>query len=252
MKTVRFTEKLAKILSLEYSEVQALSEDCALFKEYIRARIFDRVSDEENIYRLFGETEKYVKFEEFTSHNSILGIIMDVTEDYNRRRQLETERDFDSLTGLLNRRGLERRLKTMFKLPDKLGCGALVMIDADGLKQINDKFGHEAGDAYLKGIADALRSFGEKNSLCARQGGDEFVLFLHNYGSEEQVEEQLKRLSDIQQNGSARLGENKTVPVKFSFGVSLLDGSGDFRSLLKAADEKMYASKRLRKEAQSC
>lgn len=250
MKTVRFTEKLAKILSLEYSEVQTLSEDCALFKEYIHARIFDRASDEENIYRLFGETEKYVKFEEFTVHNSILGIIMDVTEDYNRRRQLETERDVDSLTGLLNRRGLDRRLKAMFKFPDKLGSGALIMIDADGLKQINDKMGHEAGDAYLKSIADALKSFGGKNSICARQGGDEFVLFLHNYGSEEQVEEQLQRLSDIQQKGSARLGENDTVPLKFSFGVSLLDGSGDFRTLLKIADDKMYESKRLRKEAQ--
>lgn len=247
MKTVRFTEKLAKILSLEYDEVRALSEDCALFKEYIRARIFDKVSDEENTFRLFGETEKYVKFEEFTVHNSILGIIMDVTEDYIRRRQLEAERDVDSLTGLLNRRGLDRRLEEMFKSPDKLGCGALVMIDADGLKQINDKLGHEAGDAYLKSIAGALRSFGEKNCLCSRQGGDEYVLFLYNYGSNAEVEEQLQKLSDLQNDRVAKLNENETVPIRFSFGAVFLDGSDDFTLLLKSADEKMYENKRLRK-----
>lgn len=250
MKTVRFTEKLAKILSLEDSVIQKLSRNCALFKEYIRARIYDKVSDEENIYRLLGKTERYVKFEEFTVHNSILGIIMDVTDDYIRRKQLETERDVDSLTGLLNRRGLDRRLEEMFKFPDKLGCGALVMIDADGLKQINDKLGHEAGDIYLKAIADALSSFGDKNSLCSRQGGDEFVLFLYNYGSGSKVEEQLQRLSDIQHEKTAQVSENKTVPIKFSFGAAMLDGSGDYTALLKEADSKMYESKRLRKASE--
>lgn len=251
MKTVRFTEKLSKILSLEASEIQELSADCALFKEYIRARIFDSVSDEENIYCLFGETEKYVKYEEFTVHNSILGIIMDVTEDYNRRKQLETERDVDALTGLLNRNGLERRLKEMFKFPDKLGCGALVMIDADGLKQINDKFGHEAGDAYLKNIADSLSSFGGKNFICSRQGGDEFVMLIFNYSSNTQVEEQLQKLSDIQNERTAKLDENNTVPIKFSFGARLLDGSSDYNSLLKAADNKMYENKRSRKKEEA-
>lgn len=251
MKTVRFTEKLAKILSLKDYEVQRFSRDCALFKEYIRAKIYDRVSEEENIYRIFGQNEKYVKYEEFTVHNSILGIIVDVTEDYKRRKQLETERDIDLLTGLLNRRGLDRRLEAMFKFPDKLGCGALVMIDADGLKQINDKLGHEAGDVYLKSIADALSSFEENNFLCARQGGDEFVLFLYNFDSNDQVEKHLQRLSDIQHNCVANLTENKTVHIKFSFGAALLDGGSDYNALLKIADTKMYESKRLRKDQEA-
>lgn len=247
MKTVRFTEKLAKILSLEYAEVCKLSMDCALFKEYIREHIFDKVSDEEKIFYLSGETEKYVKFEEYIIRNSIMGIIMDVTDDYNRRKKLETERDIDVLTGLLNRSGLERRLKTLFSSPDKLGCGALVMIDADGLKQINDKLGHEAGDAYLKSIGEALRSFEEKNSICARQGGDEYVLLLYNYDSNAEVDKQIQRLYDIQNDRVAKLKENTTVPIKFSFGAIPLDGTDNYTSLLKTADEKMYENKRRRK-----
>lgn len=251
MKTVRFTEKLAKILSLEFSQIKTLSEDCVLFKEYIRAKIFDKMPDEDNVYRIVGKEERYVKFEEFTVHNSTLGIIMDITEDYNRRRQLETERDVDSLTGLLNRRGLDRRLEEMFKYPDKLGCGALVMIDADGLKGINDKLGHDSGDIYLKSIAEALNSFEDKNSICSRQGGDEFVLFIFGYDNNEKVEEQIQKLRDIRLNRMAHLSNDKTVSIKFSFGFSLLDGSGDYVSLLKSADQEMYKNKRRRKEAEN-
>lgn len=247
MKTVRFTEKLAKILSLKDDEVSALSKDCTLFKEFIRRRIFDKVPDEEKIYRLDGEPEKYVKFEEYMIRNSTMGIIVDVTDDYNRRRRLESERDIDILTGLLNRSGLERRLKAMFASPDKLGFGALVMIDADGLKQINDKLGHDAGDIYLKSIGKALCSFGEKNSICARQGGDEYVLFLFGYESAAEVDDRIQRLSVLQNERTAKLNENETVHIRFSFGAEYLDGSGDYASLLKAADEKMYENKRRRK-----
>lgn len=255
MKTVRFTEKLTRILSLDDQEIGELTADCALFKEYLRARVFDKVSDEENIYRLArdGERddEKYVRFEEFIVHNSILGIIMDVTEEYLRRRRLEAERDIDGLTGLLNRRGLDRRLEELFKEPEKLGCGALVMIDADGLKQINDKFGHEAGDIYLKSIAEVLRAFADKNSVGSRQGGDEFVLFLYGYESDDRVEEQLHRLADIREERAVKLTESETANIKFSFGAAFLDGSGEYTALLKTADDRMYENKRQRKAAAS-
>lgn len=192
-----------------------------------------------------------MRFEEFIVHNSILGIIMDVTEEYLRRRRLEAERDIDGLTGLLNRRGLDRRLEELFKEPEKLGCGALVMIDADGLKQINDKFGHEAGDIYLKSIAEVLRAFADKNSVGSRQGGDEFVLFLYGYESDDRVEEQLHRLADIREERAVKLTESETANIKFSFGAAFLDGSGEYTALLKTADDRMYENKRQRKAAAS-
>ncbi len=247
MRSVRFTKKVSKILSLNDEEVEKLSGSCALFKEYIRACIFDSVSPKENIFRLYGETEKYVKHEEFSSNNSILGIIMDVTEDYNHRKQLEIERDIDALTGLLNRRGLDSRLESMFRHPENLGCGALVMLDADGLKAVNDRYGHDAGDEYLRAIARALSSLGSKNCLCARQGGDEFVLFLHNLEKKAQAEAYLKRLYELQSEYSAEVAKGETVPISFSFGAASLDGTSDFGALLKTADERMYSNKRCRK-----
>ncbi len=251
MKSVRFTKKVSKILGFNDNDSEKLSQDCALFKDYLRARIFDEVDTSENIYRLYGDTENYIKYEEFTSNNSILGVVMDVTADYQRRKQLEIERDMDLLTGLLNRRGLDSRLSALFKRPEKLGFGALVMIDADGLKKINDTYGHESGDAYLKSIAKVLSSFGSKNCICARLGGDEFVMFLHNLENEKQVEDYLEKLSKVQGEGKAEVAEGQIVPIEFSFGTEMLNGTSDYSALLKSADEKMYSNKRSRKKART-
>lgn len=249
MKTVRFTEKIPKIFDCDSEEIVRLSKDCTIFKEYLAARIFDNVNSDENIYRIYGNEEKYIKFEEFSSNNSILGIVMDITKEYNRHRQLEVERDIDALTGLFNRSGMDRRLEALFRHPDKLGNGALVMVDADGLKKINDQYGHEAGDIYLKSIGEILREFDSRNSICARYGGDEFVLFLYNFESRAAVDGQLQKLAELRESSTAPICEGVRVPVNFSFGVGMLDGSRDFYSLLKYADEKMYESKRERKMA---
>ena len=247
MRSVRFTGKVASILGLEEAEIQQFSRDCEAFKKFI-AKSLVKVSDKENIYRIYScGKEKYLKYEELSADNSILGIIMDITEEHNSRSQLERERDIDGLTGLLNRCGLDRRLETMFEQPEKLGHGALIMIDADGLKQINDSLGHDAGDAYIKSIGDILNSFGSLNSICSRQGGDEFVLFLYGFESDDEVFGQIRELERVRNERKVEITGGNTVSVKFSFGVSLLDGSGDYGMLLKRADEEMYNSKRERK-----
>lgn len=60
------------------------------------------------------------------------------------------------MTGLYNRRGMEIKLKQLFEKPEKLGYSAIVMIDADGLKGVNDTYGHEKGDIYLKKIGQVI------------------------------------------------------------------------------------------------
>ena len=248
MKSVRFTEKVAKILSLDAAQIELFSHNCALFKDYIQSHIFDAVSPEKNIFRLYGVTEKYIRFEEINSNNDVLGIIMDITSEYTRQRQLEIDCEIDPLTGLLNRRGLNSRLTALFGRPDKLGCGALVMLDADGLKQINDRFGHAAGDIYLKSIAEILTSFNSKNCICARHGGDEFILFLYNFENKSQVDAALKRLSDIRSERTAEVAPPHAVPVNFSFGTAFLTNNSNPDTLIKIADKKMYEKKRQRKQ----
>ena len=128
------------------------------------------------------------------------------------------ERDIDALTGLYNRRGLEQKLAQLFATPNTLGYSALVMIDADNLKVINDTYGHETGDAYLRKISELITSMETRKSVAARLGGDEFVLYLYQYQQEEALLEALHALDTIQEDCVASLNGEVTVPLRFSFG----------------------------------
>jgi diguanylate cyclase (GGDEF)-like protein len=123
----------------------------------------------------------------------------------------------------------------------------MVMIDSDGLKEINDKYGHEKGDIYLKKTGEALKQIGSRKSVAARQGGDEFVVFLYEYETEKELLNVIKDLEDTQKNTVAKIDEDFTVEVKFSFGYEVEKNPKDYKLMLKAADERMYENKRLRK-----
>ena len=244
MKRVRFTRHVPRILCLEPEEAEKLSSDYALFQSLITALRSDPVDDETNVYSL---NDRYVKLEELNKDDEIFGVVIDVTEEVRRRRQIEAERDYDPLTGLYNRRGLEIRLSALFDKPETLGCYAVIMIDADNLKTINDTYGHDAGDVYLKEIAALFEDFGPKSCVSARLGGDEFLLFLYRYGSEQELTDTIALLSDLQDNSFANLNGQVHVPLQFSFGASLTDQPADYETLMKEADERMYENKRARK-----
>lgn len=89
------------------------------------------------------------------------------------------------------------------------------MIDADNLKTINDTYGHDAGDVYLKEIAALFEDFGPKSRISARLGGDEFLLFLYRYGSEQELSDTTALLGDLQNTGFADLNGQVRVPPGF-------------------------------------
>ncbi len=244
MKRVRFTRHVPRILCLEPEEADKLSSDYASFQSLVTALRNHPVDGETNVYSL---NDRYVKLEEINKDDEILGVVIDVTEEVERRRQIEAERDYDPLTGLYNRRGLEIRLAALLGEPKTLGCYAVIMIDADNLKTINDTYGHDAGDVYLKEIAALFEDFGPKSCVSARLGGDEFLLFLYRYGSEQELTDTIALLSDLQDNSFADLNGQVHVPLQFSFGASLTDQPADYETLMKEADERMYENKRARK-----
>jgi len=247
MRHVRFTEYTPELMGTDTETTKRLTSDYRLFKEYLDNLRSCPLEGEPGVYMLPGKHPHYVKVDEIIRGNDILGIIIDVTDNIMKQKKIENERDIDLLTGLYNRRGLESRLSVLFEHPESLGHGALVMIDADGLKGINDKYGHDKGDMYLKKISEVISSFGRKSRIVSRQGGDEFVLFLYHYDSHEELMESLETLRYIQNNSSAYLADNLSVPLRFSFGYSLTNGRSDYRTLLRNADEKMYISKMERK-----
>lgn len=245
---VRFTEHISRIFSLDEEETRRLSADGRLFQEFLAQIRKCPVQGEEGVFQLSGACERYVKLEEVHENNETFGVAIDVTAEVARRRKIEVERDIDPLTGLYNRRGLDTQLEELFAEPEKLGHYAMIMIDADGLKGINDTYGHEMGDVYLRKIADTINTFDSQNSIVARQGGDEFVIFLYGYEQEEELGEAVKVLEFIQRHCLVYLNENLRVKLEFSFGCAMAQGEADHRKLLKQADERMYENKRMRKK----
>lgn len=241
---VKYTEYIPRIFSLTDREMESLASDKSEFIVFLDDIRKSPVIDEEGIYKY---DDLYIRIEEIASDDEIFGVVVDCTIEMNKIKEIEKERDIDVLTGLYNRRGLDKQLDKLFAEHDKLGYSAIVMIDADGLKGINDNYGHEKGDIYLKKIANIINNYGIAGSVASRQGGDEYVLFLYGYDSEEELLRAIESLQYIQNHNIMHIDKNLDIAVRFSMGYSIVNDCTDYHKLLKEADEKMYQNKLERK-----
>lgn len=244
MKRVWFTEYIPRILVLDEKETEQLTSDVAGFRRFVNEIRQNSVAGEKDIFHV---KDRYVKLDEIGDNNGVFGVVIDVTESVRKRKELEAERDIDLLTGLYNRRGMEQKLSVLLERPEELGCSAIVLIDSDGLKAINDTYGHGMGDVYLKAIAELITDWGTEDCVAARLGGDEFVLLLYHYDDEAGLEAAIKGLADIRDQKTVLLNDDTAVVLKFSFGYSLMKGRNNYQETLKEADERMYEDKRERK-----
>lgn len=242
---VQYTEYVPKIFSITEEQMETLASDKGAFIAFLEDIKKNPMPDEEGIYK---HEELYVRIEEIPDTEEIFGVVVDVTAEMNKRKEIEKERDIDILTGLYNRRGLDKQLEKLFAEPEKLRHSAIVMIDADGLKGINDTYGHDKGDIYLKKIANIINNYGIGSSVASRQGGDEYVLFLYDYDSEEELLRAIETLEYTQKHNTANLDKTVNVPIKFSMGYCIVNDCTDYHKLLKEADEKMYKNKLERKK----
>ena len=248
MRRVMVTSRVAGILGLAGDEAKQLFADHALFEEHLEAIRQNPLSGEKGVYVLSGEPERFVRLETYFREYSVLGLIVDVTEDIRERRRIEQERDIDLLTGLYNRRAFYRRMEELFGNPNELGACAMLMADADNLKQVNDRYGHQNGDRYLQGVARIFRSVCSEKSVLARLSGDEFAAFLYGCSNREELEALVERLRNVMNVETAELTGGESIPVRFSAGCAFYPEDGeDYGSLLKCADTAMYKVKRTRK-----
>jgi len=249
MKQVRLTAGIGKLFGVSEGRMQELARNTAVFRHFVDQIRTNMLPDVENIYIVSNENEtRFVKIEEINWGGDVFGVVVDMTEAVRHRKQLEEERDIDLLTGLYNRRGAETRLTPLFADPAAMAHGAIVMLDADELKIVNDRFGHDDGDRYLRKIADVLGQFSLEHRLAARVGGDEFVLLLHSYDTEEELSVALRLLQKAQENTSVTLHNGDKIRLKFSYGYQHTAPGADYNALLSAADTIMYENKRQRKE----
>ena len=170
----------------------------------------------------------------------------DLREANRKIAELEARADVDPLLDILNQRGFERELARSLAYVRRYGTGAaLLFIDLDGFKGVNDQHGHAAGDALLKAVAAALSKNVRASDVVARLGGDEFGVLLWNLdaaraGAKAAEMESLIAAVRAEHGGAA-------LCVGASAGAVALDPDVTAAAIIDAADKAMYARKRARR-----
>ena len=236
---IRFSEYIPQLFSLDAETLRHLSDNPQEFKQFIEEVRKECVSNEQNVYEV---GNKYIKIDEITENNCVFGVVMDVTNEVEKRQNLEVKIHLDSITDLYNNIGMGIKLKKLFAAQEILGYYAAIVIMTDNLNQINQDYGYENGDLYLTKIAELITDFGIKNSIAARHGGGKFVLFLYGYENEKELHKVINLLTYLQGHSVAHLNNNINIPIRFSFGVSISDSSKvtDYEQLFREAAERKY------------
>ncbi|MWV12972.1 diguanylate cyclase [Pseudomonas sp. R-28-1W-6] len=174
------------------------------------------------------------------------GILIDISDQVAYQNQLLDMAYRDPLTGLGNRKAFAEQLKSALEqAQQKHGRLALLYLDLDRFKEVNDRFGHDVGDALLQNIAERLRGAMRQPDRVYRLGGDEFTLLLQDAGAEI-----AEKLAERLLAALATPAELNGLCIDFvtpSIGIALFpEHAQDAESLIKAADSAMYEAKRTR------
>jgi diguanylate cyclase (GGDEF)-like protein len=162
-----------------------------------------------------------------------------------KMRELEIRADVDPLLDIFNRRGFERELARALAYVKRYGASAaLLYLDLDGFKPINDRFGHAAGDAVLRHVAATLTRHVRASDIVARIGGDEFAMLLWNL-SEEHAARKAEALETLIDGTGVRVDTDE-LRVGASIGVAMLAPLDSPPHLMARADQAMYARKAAR------
>lgn len=233
------SEKIRKNMSIE-----EFTENMEMFRWYV-----SRKNEQDHIY-IFEIPDKedlfWVRLSIRYEEDKIVGLAEDITKETLELKKMEYERDYDLLTNILNRRAFNARLEQLFqKGKDVLGTAALMMIDLDNLKFLNDSYGHDFGDKYIQKTAAGLKKYTPKESVVARMSGDEFFVFFYGYDSKDEVRKKINHCWSKMDEEYLELPNKQKFRLRMSGGIAWYpDNTDDYTKLIKYADFAMYKVKK--------
>lgn len=172
--------------------------------------------------------------------DSALGRIYDISKEIETKKDLEKKASTDAMTGLLNRAAMERYITGYLQESDDVGV--LILLDIDNFKTVNDTLGHSVGDRVICEFADILKKCFRSNDVKARQGGDEFLVFLPGDILEAHLEKKLQKVIDIFRKEV--FVKYPTCNLSVSIGAAYSSKEiGDYDKLFRMADNAMYVVK---------
>lgn len=200
----------------------------------------------QNIFGEHGEIRK--KLVTYKTVDLLRGYVLlqrtDITDMYYREQLLkktQLEAMIDFLTQLYNRLGSERLIKKAMSETGKERVAALIILDLDNLKKVNDKFGHPAGDRVLCEASLKLKKCFRSGDIVGRLGGDEYIVFLQNMLNKSDIHKVLKRV--VQELNITCENETEKIEVTASVGATFCEGQS-YEGLYKEADTALYYAKK--------
>ena len=243
------TDGFFNILGMEIGESESKYISSTEFYNILKDIQENPEYESDNIYFYRkNENEKiWIYLSKKEVNGRLLGIIKDVTDDVIEKQKIEYERDHDVLTNLMNRRAFQVQVRKKIAKGD-FKLGAFVMWDIDNLKDINDLYGHDFGDIYIKNTAKILSEINYLNGIVARMAGDEFYAFIYGYDTKDEIRNIIKYMHKKLHDTIIYIPDNIQFPIEVSTGVSWYpDDSMDYDELIKYADFAMYESKNNKK-----
>lgn len=242
--------KFDEFIGMPFDQVVA-PESLSLWNERFIARTGNGIEPIKNYqvkFKLKGSKERiwldlHASRVVFRGKVSVLGILRDISKQKEAEDMIWHQANYDTLTGLPNRRMFRDRLEQEIKKSDRTGLTlAMMFLDLDHFKEVNDTMGHDTGDNLLKEAAQRIKDCVRETDTVARLGGDEFVVLLS------QIEDlnSLERIAESILAGLAKPFDLETDPIYISasIGITLYPiDAHDFDDLLKNADQAMYAAK---------
>lgn len=237
------TAKLREIMGWTQEEAEEIYKDKARFTGILKAVMACPLEGEENIYRLNMKKERWVKIQMSEEMRGQFGVVTDVTRDIIDKKRIQHERDYDSLTGLCNIDTLRRETEAILGEGNVKAAG-MVMLDLDNFKGINDRYGHDLGDEYLRICAGLMKAFNGENGIACRRSGDEFCVFLHHYKSKQEIKERMDAFYRSLEEEKITFPDGTVKSPEISAGIAWYEEQlNTYSTLLKAADYALYDAK---------
>lgn len=200
-----------------------------------------RLADQEGRY-CWSRVRVTAQFDGAGNLEKVVGLISDIDDEKRATEMLKDRAERDVLTKLFNKRAARHKITSLMALEGGLGSSAMLIIDVDNFKMVNDRYGHLFGDAVLGELASRIASQFRERDIVSRIGGDEFMVFMPDIPEREIVKERAERLLE---SFHTMLKESlKDVPLSCSIGIAYAPEDGnDFQSLFKSSDTALYQAK---------
>ncbi|MFR2648570.1 MAG: diguanylate cyclase domain-containing protein, partial [Blautia coccoides] len=252
--TLEFNENFEKILGIK-PDYQSFLDGKWVYPDDVTSfsRILPQSSSKKGVMtrniRFCNSAGVYIWFSLLTSIFAddrgrvvrILGKMMNIDESMREKEALRLRAETDSMTGLYNKMATEELITHALRKYRGSVC-ALLVVDMDNLKRINDTLGHAQGDRAIVRFADVLHRTFRSTDIVGRIGGDEFMVFLINV----QRNQQLTMILDaiVKKWETLYTGEKEDYPVHGSMGAVMTEGCENFQELYRRADIALYKAKR--------